>query len=247
MFGHVKNYISKKYFCPLYASPFNFGNVMEHEYFRNIFIPSISLYFIVPTLLLRDNIVRSDHWFVHVLPNLPDKCFAAKMRMRRKVLHSLYDDLKNYYPYFAQKLQGTGGQNVAPFLHVLCAVLYKLGRITSFRDAADLFGLAPSTVCEKLPIVVKMIIQILGPVFLKWPSLNRQRYIAQKFAEKRGVVGVIGCTDGSHIPVALVDEELATDLFNRKGFYSLILQATVDHVPLFTDVYVGWPGSVHDG
>ena len=167
--------------------------------------------------------------------------------MRRKVLHSLYDDLKNYYPYFTQKLQGTGGQNVAPFLHVLCAVLYKLGRITSFRDAADLFGLAPSTVCEKLPIVVKMIIQILGPVFLKWPSLNRQRYIAQKFAEKRGVVGVIGCTDGSHIPVALVDEELATDLFNRKGFYSLILQATVDHVPLFTDVYVGWPGSVHDG
>ena len=84
-------------------------------------------------------------------------------------------------------------------------------------------------------------------MFLKWPSLNRQRYIAQKFAEKRGVVGVIGCTDGSHIPVALVDEELATDLFNRKGFYSLILQATVDHVPLFTNVYVGWPGSVHDG
>ena len=110
-----------------------------------------------------------------------------------------------------------------------------------------MFGLAPSTVCEKLPIVVKMIIQILGPVFLKWPSLNRQRYIAQKFAEKRGVVGVIGCTDGSHIPVALVDEELATDLFNTKGFYSLILQATVHHVPLFTDVYVGWPGSVHDG
>ena len=84
-------------------------------------------------------------------------------------------------------------------------------------------------------------------LFLKWPSINRQRYIAQKFAEKRGVVGVIGCTDGSHIPVALVDEELATDLFNRKGFYSLILQATVDHVPLFTDVYVGWPGSVHNG
>ena len=36
-------------------------------------------------------------------------------------------------------------------------------------------------------------------------------------------------------------------MYNRKGFYSLILQATVDCEPLFTDIYVGWPGSVHDG
>ena len=35
-------------------------------------------------------------------------------------------------------------------------------------------------------------------------------------------------------------------LLQRKGFYSVILQAVVDHNLLFTDLFIGWPGSVHD-
>ena len=35
-------------------------------------------------------------------------------------------------------------------------------------------------------------------------------------------------------------------VYNRKGWYSIILQGTVDHRGHFTDVYVGWPGRVHD-
>ena len=37
-----------------------------------------------------------------------------------------------------------------------------------------------------------------------------------------------------------------TDYFNRKGWYSIILQGVVDHNYLFEDIYVGWPGNVHD-
>ena len=33
---------------------------------------------------------------------------------------------------------------------------------------------------------------------------------------------------------------------NRKGFHSINLQGIVDHEMMFTDYYVGWPGSVHD-
>ena len=40
--------------------------------------------------------------------------------------------------------------------------------------------------------------------------------------------------------------ECAKDYYNRKGFHSIIMQAVADHRYCFTDIYIGWPGSVHD-
>ena len=54
-----------------------------------------------------------------------------------------------------------------------------------------------------------------------------------------------GAIDGSHIPVRPPAMN-HTDYYNRKGFYSVILQGVVDANYLFEDIYVGWPGSVHD-
>ncbi len=36
------------------------------------------------------------------------------------------------------------------------------------------------------------------------------------------------------------------DYYNRKGWHSIVLQGTVDFRGLFIDLYVGWPGRVHD-
>ena len=51
--------------------------------------------------------------------------------------------------------------------------------------------------------------------------------------------------DGCHIPVRQPALN-HTHYYNRKGWYSVILQAVVDDKYLFRDVMVGWPGSVHD-
>lgn len=51
--------------------------------------------------------------------------------------------------------------------------------------------------------------------------------------------------DGSHIPIKAPPNN-PRDYFNRKGYYSIILQAVVDSYGQFIDVTVGWPGSVHD-
>jgi hypothetical protein len=54
-----------------------------------------------------------------------------------------------------------------------------------------------------------------------------------------------GAIDGSHIPVA-VPAHLHTDYYNRKGWYSMLVQAIISYDYRITDVCIGWPGSVHD-
>ena len=44
----------------------------------------------------------------------------------------------------------------------------------------------------------------------------------------------------------LAPEDCTKDYYNRKGYHSIILQAIADHRYCFTDINIGWPGSVHD-
>ena len=60
-----------------------------------------------------------------------------------------------------------------------------------------------------------------------------------------GFPQVADAIDGTHIPIIRPDES-ASDYYNRKGYYSVIMQAMVDFHGLFMDAYIGWPGQVHD-
>jgi len=56
---------------------------------------------------------------------------------------------------------------------------------------------------------------------------------------------VSGAIDGTHLRI--VGQTFANECYiNRKGYPSIILQAVCDHRMMFTDCYIGWPGSVHD-
>ena len=54
-----------------------------------------------------------------------------------------------------------------------------------------------------------------------------------------------GDIDGSQIPIIRPDESVS-DYYNRKGYFSIIMQAVVDFRGLFMDMYIGWPGKVHN-
>ena len=60
-----------------------------------------------------------------------------------------------------------------------------------------------------------------------------------------GFPQVVGAIDGTHIPI-LKPQESPSDYYNRKGFYSVIMQAVVSSRGYFFDVNIGWPGKVHD-
>uniref|UniRef100_A0A452H3T0 DDE Tnp4 domain-containing protein n=1 Tax=Gopherus agassizii TaxID=38772 RepID=A0A452H3T0_9SAUR len=54
-----------------------------------------------------------------------------------------------------------------------------------------------------------------------------------------------GAIDGTHIPI-LAPEHQGTQYINCKGYFSMVLQALVDHKGRFTNIHVRWLGRVHD-
>ncbi|CAM4423824.1 unnamed protein product [Lepidochelys kempii] len=54
-----------------------------------------------------------------------------------------------------------------------------------------------------------------------------------------------GAIDETHIPI-LAPDHLVSQYVNRKGYFSMVLQALVNHKGHFIDINMGWPGKVHD-
>ncbi|KAK7884700.1 hypothetical protein WMY93_010355 [Mugilogobius chulae] len=69
--------------------------------------------------------------------------------------------------------------------------------------------------------------------------------ITTGFERKSGFPMCGGALDGTHIPI-IAPASYPTDFYNRKGWYSVILQGLVAHNYCFLDFDVGWPGKCHD-
>ena len=105
--------------------------------------------------------------------------------------------------------------------------------------------IARCTVCRIVHETCSAIVAQLLNVYIKFPHGNQLDMVVSEFKRKWGIPLCIGAIDGCHIPIsAPIDNH--TDYYNRKGWYSMILQGVVDANYCFTDIYVGWPGSVHD-
>ena len=80
--------------------------------------------------------------------------------------------------------------------------------------------------------------------YINFPNGDRLDRVVNEFKMKWGVPQCFGAVDGSHVPIS-APSHLHTDYFNRKGWYSMLIQGLVDANYRLMDVCVGWPGSVH--
>jgi len=58
--------------------------------------------------------------------------------------------------------------------------------------------------------------------------------------------GVIGCIDGSSIPIRTPAHKIKSTYTNRHDIPSITLQAICDYKKRFIDVFTGAPGKIHD-
>ena len=127
----------------------------------------------------------------------------------------------------------------------VAVTIRKLATNVEYRTLSALFGLGRSTVCKIVLETCHAIATHLLPQYVQIPNGDRLKEIVEGFETFWGFPQAVGAIDGSHIPIIRPDES-ASDYYNRKGYYSIIMQAMVDFRGLFMDVYIGWPGKVHD-
>ncbi|XP_065433650.1 uncharacterized protein LOC135977315 [Chrysemys picta bellii] len=119
--------------------------------------------------------------------------------------------------------------------------IWKLATPDSYQSVANQFGLGKSTVGIVLIQVCKAISCIL---LRRTVTLGNVHDIVAGFAQM-GFPNCGGAIDGTHILI-LAAAHLASEYVNQKGYFSMVLQALVDHREHFIDINAGWPGKVHD-
>ena len=101
-----------------------------------------------------------------------------------------------------------------------------------------------------LPVTLRQVCNSINkrmdPKLIIFPSsIEELKEATNRFENKFGIPQVIGCIDGTHIPIKKPLEN-SHDYYCYKQFFSLNYQAICDEKGFFVDVEVRWPGSVHD-
>ncbi|CAM4369389.1 unnamed protein product [Caretta caretta] len=119
--------------------------------------------------------------------------------------------------------------------------LWKLATPDSYRSVGNQFGEGKSTVGAAVMQVAYAIIELL---LSREVTLGNVQVIVDGFVAM-GFPNCGGAIDGTHIPILGPDHQ-GGQYINHKGYFSIVLQALVDHKGRFTNINVGWLGKVHD-
>ncbi|KAG1676485.1 Protein ALP1-like [Nymphon striatum] len=126
----------------------------------------------------------------------------------------------------------------------VATLLLVLGSTSEYRFTAHLLGISISSVCQITRELCHELAQLKN-TYIKMPVGEELDRVVSGYKDKWGFPNCGGAIDGSHIPI-ISPKENHVDYYNRKGSYSIILQAICNDRCEFTDINVGWPGRVHD-
>jgi hypothetical protein len=171
-----------------------------------------------------------------------DYHWVKQFRMDVDSFDALVEELKPH-------LLSARGPSPNPYEMVACTLRHLAHRLPYSLLGCE-FGRSDSTVYRYVRKVTDALVTI-SPKHVYWPrNFQEFREIEQGFRAVRGLPNIYGATDGTHVRIPEVGSDgtlRALDWVNRKSYYSMNMQGTCDHRMLWTDIYIGWCGSVHDG
>ena len=182
----------------------------------------------------------SDFWEYIINRTFNENDWYENFRMRKETFLYLCSELRVYI-----EKENTQLRRAIPVELRLAITIWFLSTGTEYRVLGHLFGVSRSSVCCIVKQVCTAIVKVLMKRYIKFPVGQALNEVVDGFKDTWDFPNCGGAIDGCHIPMA-APVEFHTDFYNRKGWYSMIIQAVADHKYHFTDIHTGWPGSVHD-
>ncbi|XP_023524182.1 protein ANTAGONIST OF LIKE HETEROCHROMATIN PROTEIN 1-like [Cucurbita pepo subsp. pepo] len=191
---------------------------------------------------------RSKAWWDECnSPDYPDEEFKKQFRMRRATFDMICEELNS-----AIAKEDTTLRTAIPVRQRVAVCLWRLATGDPLRVVSKKFGLGIST-CHKLVLEVCTAIRtVLMPKYLQWPEEETLRRIKEEYESISGIPNVVGSMYTTHIPIIAPKISVAAYFNkrhterNQKTSYSITVQGVVDPRGVFTDVCIGWPGSMPD-
>ncbi len=173
---------------------------------------------------------------------MSDETFRQNFRMTRQTFE-FFCDFLNECDEIPKSFDCAGRPPISVQKHALI-FLWFAGNECSLRTVSIQFNISISSV-KRVVCRVQSALERNVTRFVKWPRGEVAGEISQKFFEFRGIDGILGAIDGSHIRIQKPHFHQECYV-NRKGYHSVVLQGISTYDLSFIDIYCGWPGSVHD-
>lgn len=116
--------------------------------------------------------------------------------------------------------------------------------VSNARSVGDRFNMSKSSLSVSSERVINAL-NMIAPEVITWPRGDKLIEIKNSFEKMAGISNIIGAIDGTFIPIKAPSEDSEVYI-TRKCNYAITLQAICDSSLKFTDVFVGYPGSVSD-
>ena len=160
--------------------------------------------------------------------------------MSQDTFHILCNELG---PYIQKEL--TNMRSPVTVKERVVVTVWMLATNIEYHTLASLFDLGRSTVGKIVLETCNIMTTKLLSQYVHFPEGARLCEIVDGFEVCWDIPQVASAIDGTHIPV-IRPQDNPSDYYNRKGFYSVMMQAVVDFCGLFLDMYIGWLGKVYE-
>ncbi|KAM7151325.1 uncharacterized protein RBU57_012021 [Macrochelys suwanniensis] len=169
----------------------------------------------------------STEWWDHIVMQVwDDEQWVQNFRMRKATFMGLCEELAP-----ALRRKDTRLRAALMVEKRVAIAIWKLATPDCYRSVENQFGVGKSTIGIVLMQVCKAINLIL---LRRTVTPGNVQDIVAGF-EQMGFPNCGGAIDGKHIPI-LAPHHLASEYINRKGYFSMVLQALVDHRGRFIDI-----------